>query len=103
MAPASVLGIALGLSTLLALACAPAQPPTVSMRVRGGLPDATVIIDDLYIGALSEVARRGVALPPGKHRISVERSGHFPWDKLVEVREGDPPLHLDVVLTAIPD
>ena len=49
------------------------------------------------------MAKRGVALPPGKHRITVEKSGFFPWDRLVEVREGDPPIQLDVGMVKIPD
>jgi hypothetical protein len=85
------------------LGCAPPPPRTVSMRVKGGHPDATVHIDDMYIGSFSMVEGRGVALPPGKHRISVERSGYFPWDVVVVVAEGDPPVHLDVELRRIPD
>jgi hypothetical protein len=62
-----------------------------------------VTIDDQYIGVFAYVAAKGVALPPGKHRVTVEKTGYFPWDKLVEAREGDPPIHLDVTLTKIPD
>jgi hypothetical protein len=89
----------------LALAsCAPApQPKTVSLRLSGKVPEAQVTIDDQYVGFLAVVQRRGVALPVGTHRISVERTGYFPWDRLVEVHEGDPPVHLDAVLTPIPD
>ena len=72
-------------------------------RVKGGAPDASVTIDDRYIGPLVYVARHGVALPPGKHRITVEKNGYFPWDRLVEAHEGDPPVSLDVSLTKIPD
>lgn len=95
----------LGVAFLVVLfGCAPPSPPkTVSMRVKGGIPDATVHIDDMYIGSFSMVEGRGVALPPGKHRISVERSGYFPWDVVVVVEEGDPPVHLDVKLRRIPD
>ncbi|MDI3285286.1 PEGA domain-containing protein [Polyangium sp. 15x6] len=89
--------------SLLAAACAPSAPATVSLRVKGNAPDASVTIDDMYIGALAFVAKRGVALPPGKHRITVEKPGFFPWDKLVEAREGDPPIRLEVDLVKIPD
>jgi hypothetical protein len=85
------------------LGCAPPEPKTVSLRVKGSLSDAMVHIDDEYIGNFSMVQARGVALPPGKHRISVERSGYFPWDTVVEVKEGDPTVHLDVKLERIPD
>jgi hypothetical protein len=87
--------------TAASLACAPAAPPTVSLRMRGAVGDASVTIDDEYVGALAFVAKRGVALPPGTHRITVERIGYFPWDRLVEAREA--PIQLDVALVKIPD
>jgi hypothetical protein len=86
-----------------AASCVPAKPPTVSLRVRGEVADADVTIDDEYVGELSYVKARGVALPVGTHRVSVERSGYFPWDRLVTAREGDPPIVLQVELTPIPD
>jgi hypothetical protein len=76
---------------------------TVSLRVKGNVPSASVTIDDQSIGPLGYVAAHGVALPPGRHRITVEKEGYFPWDRLVEVKEGDPPVHLDVALVPIPD
>jgi hypothetical protein len=79
------------------------EPRTTSLRVGGAPPDAAVTIYDRPIGAFGFVQKRGVALPPGKHRITVEKSGYFPWDKLVEAHEGDPPVILDVTLTKIPD
>jgi hypothetical protein len=84
-----------------AAGCTPAAARTVSMRMKGNVRDASVTVDDQYIGALAFVASRGVALPPGKHRITVEKAGYFPWDRLVEAT--DAPVHLDVVLTKIPD
>jgi hypothetical protein len=91
-----------GLITLAAVGCRPAPAKTVSLRVNGSVPDASVTIDDQYVGALAYVARRGVALPPGQHRVTVEKVGYFPWDRLVEAK-GDAPIHLDVQLTKIPD
>jgi hypothetical protein len=84
-------------------ACVAEAPPTTSLRVRGAPGDASVTIDDRYLGIFAYVAKRGVALPPGKHRITVEKTGFFPWDRLVEAHEGDPPLQLEVSLTKIPD
>jgi hypothetical protein len=83
--------------------CEPTPAKTVSLRMKGAVPDASVTIDDQYVGVLALVQKRGVALPVGRHRISVERNGYFPWDRLVEVREGDPAVQLDAVLTPIPD
>jgi PEGA domain len=74
---------------------------TVSLRVQGNVPDAQVTIDDIPVGALAYVASRGVALPPGRHHITVERTGYFPWDAVVEAK--DDPIHLQINLVPIPD
>jgi hypothetical protein len=96
-----------GLLTLAAAlflgGCGAAAPRTTSLRVQGQPGDASVTVDERYLGALAYVARRGVAMPPGKHRITVEKAGYFPWDRLVEAHEGDPPVQLDVTLVKIPD
>ena len=97
------LALAAGLIGLVGLAACgpPPQPRAVSVRMRGAPADATVTIDDRIVGRLDVVAARGVAVPPGKHRVSVERDGFFPWDKIVEAT--DAPLVLDVVLERVPD
>lgn len=85
-------------------ACGPAkEPKTVSMRMVGSPPNATVTIDDIFVGRLDLVAARGVALPVGQHRVSVEAPGFIPWDKIVEANEGQGPIRLDVRLVATPD
>ncbi len=90
---------------IAALACAPKPPvmPTVSLRMTGDPPDARVTVDDEPVGTLDVVKARGVALPIGKHAISVEHDGYFPCDKLVEVKEGDPPVRFECKLVAVPD
>ncbi|MDB4936210.1 MAG: hypothetical protein JWP87_3182 [Labilithrix sp.] len=94
-------------SVLVALALAacgpPGAPKTVSMRMAGGPANASVTVDDIFVGTLDVVSKRGVALPPGTHRISVEAPGHLPWDKIVEAREGDAAVRLDVKLVPVPD
>jgi hypothetical protein len=37
------------------------------------------------------------------HHVSVEAAGYLPWDKVVEAREGDAPLRLEVKLVPVPD
>jgi hypothetical protein len=88
---------------ILAAGCIPRAPETVSLRMRGTVPDASVTIDDRYLGALAYVQRRGVALPVGTHRITVEKAGYFPWDRLVEAKIGGGPILLDVQLVQVPD
>jgi hypothetical protein len=61
---------------------------TVSLRMHGTPPDATVTIDEEMVGPLDVVAVRGVALPAGTHQVTVEAPGYFPWDKLVKADPG---------------
>jgi hypothetical protein len=100
-------GILLVSASCLAIAaCTPAtQPhtPTISLRLRGGPPDAIVIVDEQTLGTLDYVQAHGVAMPPGFHRVTVKASSYFPWDRQVEARPGSPPVTLDVALTPIPD
>jgi len=93
--------LALGLAMV---ACGPPLRAAVSLSVvrEPKTPrDAAVIIDEQYIGPLDYVASRGVRLPLGKHRISIEREGYFPYDVVVDA--GDDPIRLDVKLDPIPD
>lgn len=63
--------------------------------------DAGVWIDEEFIGPLSYVAAYGVRLPVGEHRITIQKAGYFPFDRLVVAdRE---PIRLDVRLEPIPD
>ena len=63
--------------------------------------DASVFIDEEYIGPLGYVAAHGVRLPVGEHRITVERAGFFPWDRLVVADRQ--PIQLKVDLVPVPD
>jgi PEGA domain len=63
--------------------------------------DASVIIDEEYVAPLWLVAARGVRLPVGTHRITVQKEGYFPWDK--QVTADRLPITLDVELVPIPD
>ncbi len=75
--------------------------PTVSVRIKGNVPDAQVTIDDVPVGALAFVAARGVAVHRGTHRITVEKTGYFPWDSLIEAQSA--PVLVQVNLVPIPD
>ncbi|MGC4088379.1 MAG: hypothetical protein QM756_10855 [Polyangiaceae bacterium] len=90
---------------LLAGACAPAQVPSVSLSFKRSTQntpwDAGVWIDEDFIGPLNYVAAHGVRLPEGKHRITVQKEGYFPWDQLVVA--GKQPIALDVALEPVPD
>ena len=70
-------------------------------RLDGTPRDASVTIDEEYVGPLYYVAARGVRLPVGEHRITVEKEGYFPWDRLVEADRQ--PIDLEVKLVRVPD
>ena len=99
---------AAALALLLILSLTSCEPgvgrPAVSLslaREAQSPRDAAVLIDEEYIGPLGYVAARGVRLPIGKHRITVEKPGYFPWDRLVEADRDA--IHLDIQLEPIPD
>jgi hypothetical protein len=96
-----------GLTIAFAIASAscvfgpPARTVSLRLRTERAYAEATVTIDYQQVGPLGYVAARGVALPPGRHRITVEKAGFFPWDTTVEATEQ--PIFLNVVLVPIPD
>ena len=84
--------------------CGPQPKAAVSLSfsvAKQAPADASVSIDEQYIGPLGYVAAHGVRLPEGEHRISVTKAGFFPWDRLVSA--GREPIKLDVALDPIPD
>ena len=91
---------------VFSMACAPAKPPTTSLRLQPAADapaKARVIVDDQPIGSLEFVTRRGVALPPGKHRLTIEADGYLPWDQEVDAGDKGGVLNLDVKLVKKPD
>jgi hypothetical protein len=103
----SLLGVT-ALVGVLALAVGPGCGPvpraaiSLSMAYEKKTPaDASVSIDEQYIGPLGYVAAHGVRLPEGEHRVSVTKTGFFPWDRLITA--GRDPIKLDVTLEPIPD
>ena len=92
----------LGLLPLLGLVACLGSATTTSLRLQGGPKDASVTVDDQRLGDLAFVGARGVALPPGKHRLTVERVGYFPRDVLVAV-DGEERIVLDVTLEKLPE
>jgi hypothetical protein len=108
LTPYVALTAAAVLALLLILSLTSCEPgvgrPAVSLsfeRTKTSPGDAAVMIDEEYIGPLGYVSARGVRLPIGKHRISIEKPGYFPWDRLVEAdRE---PILLNITLEPIPD
>ena len=94
----------LAVTTATTTACGPELRPAVSLKLKqtqASPSDAAVYIDEEYVGPLSVVGLRGVRLPSGTHRITIEKSGYFPWDR--EVTADRDAIMLDVQLEPIPE
>jgi hypothetical protein len=89
---------------LLATACGPSLRAAVTLHLESTPTtpaDASVVIDEEYVGPLGYVAERGIRLPVGEHRISVTKAGYFPWDTIVVADRA--PVKLTVELVPVPD
>ncbi len=85
-------------------ACFQTPRAVIPMKLQraGNTPrDASVSVDEEYVGPLYLVAVQGLRLPVGKHRVTVTREGYFPWDRLVEADRQ--PIELAVELVPIPE
>jgi PEGA domain len=99
-------GLAAGVVAGVLLACQPARAPglaTVSLRMHGTPPSATVVVDEEALGTLEFVAAHGVALPPGTHHVTVKAAGYFPSDTAVDAQPGSAPVALEIALVPVPD
>jgi hypothetical protein len=75
---------------LASLGCATMSAPygAVAMRVESNVPDATVWVDDVLVGNVSDWARDGKHIRSGFHRIEVRHSGYYSFFKEVELPDG---------------
>jgi hypothetical protein len=89
---------------LMLMGCAAGARAAVRLSVERAAStprDASVYIDEQFVGFLGVVAARGVKLPEGEHRITVEKVGYFPWDE--QVVSDRKPITLKVELRKVPD
>jgi hypothetical protein len=101
---AGTLGFVIAIALALLSGCADNLKAAVSLKVAHTPEtprDASVIIDEQYVGPLGFVAAHGVRLPLGEHRISVEKNGYFPFDRLVRADRDD--IAISVKLEPMPD
>jgi hypothetical protein len=101
------MGVKMRALSFMALLCAVSaqactQEAQVMVRFQGEPGGALVYIEDRYIGRLEQLAARGIKMPAGEYRVTVEEVGYFPHDELVVVRPGRAP-KVKIRLTPIPD
>jgi hypothetical protein len=93
---------ACAITGLLLLGCGLRPAFSVKIAVADKTPrDASVFIDEEFIGMLGYVAAHGVRMPEGEHRLTVERDGYFPFDRILK-SDGEP-IVLQVQMTPLPD
>lgn len=90
---------------LMLIACRGSEHtgPRSKLTVSGTPTDAAVLVDEQPIGTLAVVEKRGVALPPGQHRVTVQADGYFPADLLVDVDKSGGVIRRDVKLVPLPE
>ena len=67
---------------ILLVACGSAGPspralPGGGLLIHGAPSDATVFIDEKYLGTVASLGGRALELPEGTHRIEVRKEGYF--------------------------
>ncbi|HZO16700.1 MAG TPA: PEGA domain-containing protein [Polyangiaceae bacterium] len=87
---------------LLLVTSACAKEELVFVRIQGQPGGALVYIDDRYIGRLEQLQARGIEMPEGEYRLTIQEVGYFPHDQLLLVNKSKVP-RITVRLTPIPD
>ncbi|HUJ40093.1 MAG TPA: PEGA domain-containing protein [Candidatus Acidoferrales bacterium] len=62
----------------------PSQPATAVVQVRSAPDGADITVDDKFVGNTPSELK----LPPGDHKIRVEKSGFKPWERILTVVVG---------------
>jgi hypothetical protein len=63
--------------------------------------DASVYVDEEYVAPLYVILAHGGLLPVGEHRITVTKTGYFPYDVLVTANRK--PIRVEVAMDPVPD
>jgi hypothetical protein len=80
-------GLTLVASTSLPGGCALTGPRPAMLRVRCNVPEATLWIDDTFVGRVGEWAA-GQSLRPGFRRLEIRQAGYFPFYAEIAPQEG---------------
>jgi hypothetical protein len=81
--------VAAGASCLVA--CGGAQHPRekpAQLRVVAEPANATVQIDERFVGAARVLQKQPASVPPGKHRVTIEAPNYFPHDLELDMPVG---------------
>ena len=76
------------LSLWLAVASCAHAPVGVALQVDANVPDATIWIDDVLIGKVTEWAHDGRHIRAGFHRVEIRAPGYYSVYREVEQVDG---------------
>jgi PEGA domain len=77
------------LALALVLACAHSIPyGAVAFRVESNVPDATVWVDDVLIGKVSDWTSDDRQIRAGFHRVEIRHPGYYSYFQEIELPEG---------------
>lgn len=65
----------------------PSDPPA-ELRVIAEPAHATVLVNEQFVGSARVLEKRPYAMRPGKKRITIQASGHFPHDLELDLPPG---------------
>ena len=88
------LSLTLLLACALLVSCGSSVANNVKARPLAGLlvicepADASIYVDDRYMGSVKGLSRKPLLLPPGDHRVEVRRDGFFAHFSEVKVVNG---------------
>ena len=83
--------LALLSAVALALACGGAQKPRAqpsALRTIVEPTNATVQVDEQFVGSARVLSKRPALLKPGRRRVTIEAPGYFPHDLEVQIAPG---------------
>jgi hypothetical protein len=86
--PSALLAIFCGLWLAVASCAHTMQGGSVSFRVDSNVPDATIWIDDVLVGKVSDWARDGRNIRAGFHRVEVRSPGYYSVYQEIEQPDG---------------
>jgi hypothetical protein len=83
-----MIGFTVLLSVVLGAASCAHTPTGVGLQVEANIPDATIWVDDVLIGKVTEWARDGRHIRAGFHRVEIRAPGYYSVYREVDQIDG---------------
>ena len=74
---------------VLSLGCATIKSEgAASLHVECNVPDAAVLLDDILLGRVAELAKNDKFIRPGFYRVEIRQPGYFSYFTEITVADG---------------